>query len=75
MARHLTSVLTARYSHGFKGDEVAAINALPALNGAGSARQRATGTDDAAVAPVRLVPSLAMNHGQHKTALDPDRLI
>ena len=59
-------MLTARYSHGFKGDEVAAINALPDLSVAGQEIQQATGTDDATAAPVRL----AQRDGLRVTQVD-----
>ena len=45
LARHSTPVLTARYTHGFRGDEVAAINELPNLAPTTRKNQRATGTD------------------------------
>ena len=47
LARHSTPTLTARYTHGFKGDDVAAVNSLPDLTGPVRERARATGTDDA----------------------------
>ena len=46
LARHSTPMLTARYTHGFKGDEVAAVNALPDLSHPGDKSAAATGTED-----------------------------
>ena len=46
LARHSTPMLTARYTHGFKGDEVAAVNALPDLSTPQQSARKATGTDD-----------------------------
>ena len=46
LARHSVPTLTARYTHGFKGDEVAAINALPDLSTPDTATVLKTGTDD-----------------------------
>ena len=45
LARHSTPMLTARYTHGFKEDEVAAVNALPDLVSIQPQEARATGTD------------------------------
>ena len=47
LARHSVPTLTARYTHGFKGDEVAAINALPDLSPRLLRAEEATGTDGA----------------------------
>ena len=44
-ARHSMPGLTARYTHSFKGDEVAAVNALPDLSQPPAGSARATGTD------------------------------
>jgi len=47
LARHSTPMLTARYAHSFKHDEVAAVNALPTLPSDDREALRATGTDNA----------------------------
>ena len=47
LARHSTPMLTARYTHGFKGDEVSAIEALPDLSRSECEPVKATGTDNA----------------------------
>ena len=46
LARHSTPTLTARYTHGLKDDEVAAVNSLPDLASPRLQEIRATGTDD-----------------------------
>ena len=45
LARHSDLTLTSRYTHGFKGDEIAAINALPNINPTLDNTAKATGTD------------------------------
>ena len=45
LARHSTPNLTARYAHGFKDDEVAAVNSLPSLAPSAVITTSATGTD------------------------------
>ena len=47
LVRDSTPVLTGRYTHGFKEDDLAAVNALPNLSGPVQERARATGTEDA----------------------------
>jgi len=47
LARHSTPTLTGRYTHGFKGDDLAVVNALPDLSQRPQQAARATGTDDA----------------------------
>ena len=68
LARHSTPVLTARYSHGFKGDEVAAVNALPDFSHPEREAQQATGTENAS--PSRLARCLAQLGGQEETQVD-----
>ena len=74
LARHSTPMLTARYTHGFKGDEVTAVNALPDFGGGVSGSEQATGTNDATPGPAHLARSLAQNHGKHETDTDSDGL-
>ena len=69
LARHSTPMLTQQYTHGFKGDEVAAVNALPDLSGPSRQTVQATGTDDNNADP-RLARCLAQDGGQGKTNVD-----
>ena len=59
LARHSTPMLTARYTHGFKGDDVAAVNALPDLSHPGDESAAATGTDGSAAGDSVLASCLA----------------
>ena len=72
LAGHSTPTLTARYTHGFKGDEVAAVNALPDLSPPTHEAQKATGTDD--TAPNRLALCLAQEGGIDETLADSNGL-
>ena len=72
LARHSTPMLTARYTHGFKGDEVAAVNALPNLSQPTHEALKATGTDD--TAPNRLALCLAQLGGCDDTGTDSNGL-
>ena len=74
LARHSTPILTARYTHVFKGDEVAAINALPDFSTSGRDSAAATGTDDATADSARLALSLAQTNAKHETSTDSNRL-
>ena len=47
LARYSTPILTARYTHGFKGDEITAGNSLPNFSGPGAQFQRPSGLDAA----------------------------
>ncbi len=69
LARHSTPMLTARYTHGFKGDEVAAVNALPDLSGPSRQTVQATGTDGDD-ADARLAHCLAQSRAKHDTSVD-----
>jgi len=60
LARHSTIKLTMdRYSHSFREDEEAAVEALPSLS-ATAERQAATGTDDTKTPPEKLGVSLGV---------------
>jgi len=52
-------MLTVRYTHGFKGDQVVAVNALSNLSRPTHEVQKATGTDDASL------PCLALRVKNH----------
>lgn len=71
LARHSTPVLTARYSHSLKHDEVAAVNALPTWKQhAGDDARSATGTDDATVDTDLLGAQLGANRRTAMAQLD-----
>ena len=61
-------MLTARYTHGFKKDQVAAVNALPDLSPPTDEAQNTTGTDD--VSSERLALCVAQMGGFDKTLTD-----
>ena len=46
LVRHSMPTLMAQYTHGFKGNEAVAVNALPDLSHSGDESAAATGTDD-----------------------------
>ena len=70
VARHSTPTLTARYSHSFKGDELAAVNALPDLTDPDLQTLRATGTCDTLPAGSSLAECLAQQDEQERTSAD-----
>ena len=70
LARHSTPTLTARYTHSFKNDEIAAINSLPDLSRPSGDIVRKTGTNDAPEPDSVLVRCLAKKDGLHRTDTD-----
>jgi len=70
LARHSTPVLTARYSHGFKNDEIAAVNALPSFPVETASSEAKTGTDDTEPVEPRLARHLAQKRAKHDTSAD-----
>ena len=70
LARHSTPLLTARYTHGFKGDEMAAVNALPDLAHPGDESAAATGTDGKAAGDSVLASCLAHQQRPRETSVD-----
>jgi len=75
LARHSTPTLTARYTHGFKGDDVAAINALPDLSRSSQQAAKATGTDDAKPLVKNLAENLAPKGGFESSFVGADRQV